>query len=625
MLTWNTWSYQNDFPQGGETYFSSSQGTTVIADGTSTRKGTWDSVTFYYTSTFDSNGTSIYQNNVGTTNWITAYTQESYFGNGEDEYFSTGIAMTQGYPQTIALTTSTTQTATGIFNTSSTFTETVPIYTSSIATLTAGDATYTSATSATATGTVTLTNSSYSYTYSDFGGIYTASSGFTSTDNVTSAVTTTDTFNVTGPYVLGTVVSAENEWLWSITAEETAFAPLANTAVYIIADIADSFTLQTFWPGTATQDVTFGSYTATGNSTYANPDSYTTVTYNTLVPAGTSTATITSGDYISRAAMTTTYQNYSLGTSVISGGVLGNSFVCPSAITFENSVVTNIPVTQETIVLFPINSDYTTISFTTTLLAPTTLSFTDFYTNSYLASFSSSATNDRSRMSSTIFYAQTNVVNTCIDTYWGQFITDGSLNIFEQVNLMGACKSPASMAQTDAAGTNLSINPAIYYPFTSSVVENVTVPVPLNTTATNSGSAGVTSWSYSWSGAGLSYTSQTTNTAATSSFVSAIAPEGNSNNSYFQSAPLASNGYQPFGGYCPVASASQVGCFPANVYEGTIYGPSGVSSTFIATHTECFTSSASVGYVQVVEGPAAYQITTAQGLGSPYISYTRNG
>jgi hypothetical protein len=214
-------------------------------------------------------------------------------------------------------------------------------------------------------------------------------------------------------------------------------------------------------------------------------------------------------------------------------------------------------------------------------------------------------------------------------------VANGYFNTFDiqqRAPQAGLMQTPDSMAQTNAAGTNLTCNAAFYYPFTSSVQQNVVVPVPMNTTAMQTDTAGnSTSWDYQWSSFTVSFTSATSYTSLSgtntltlwdsSSSTAALSLAGSASDEYWQEYNHNGNDNFVFGGFAPVSSASEMAAMIGG-FAGTSYDETGGSTTYLTIRTTQEESSLQ-GTVMVEFSLSVFVTDTTAGDSLPVVSFGR--
>lgn len=539
----------------------------------------------------------------------------------------------------------------------------------------------TSTESSTLTTTSTYSASTLGYTSTTDASSNTVSTTYSPTTTFTSNVdnsgnlfTTSTVLNITvnssftgtatAPIEYGTVVSAQgNDWLWSFTGVPVLGASFDSNS-YFLSDIAATFSQQTFWNTYTTSTLPYTTYTAVSNATVGNDASSTAMNTNgydvssstgtyeatdVFYPEGsdvtsdsfieswtytstsifTTASTVTTGSNFERDTTTVAIPITILDTGTIVGGIPANSYVS-ACFTYSSVSIAVVSSTTSTIAQIAPYVDMLTASVAVPIQVTTTYTYSTINPYSYSGSASASSSGAyadsaetssyASYSSSTVYHAATTVfpiaqVAQSAYTY-GYYILP--TEIYEQVPRVGAFHTPYAMRQTDGMGTNISLSPSIYYPYTSSVVQSVLTPIPYNGTTND----GTNNWSYSWSSDSLSYTSATSTTTLSStstvttwnstSSSGVMVTEGSDTNTYWTQNCSSYIPLTAFGGYSPISTAAEIALFSPGAMQAVSYDSAGVSSTQ-NTIRYSYTSSTLIGTIRVENTIPVYSTTTASG------------
>ena len=706
MITWFTYSakasYSSRYESGSSTYYSSdskSYSTTNSTDTPVSIGETYNgSASSYYSE--GANGVRMYGSNIGGTDLATdnssstggewasgSYTEigfSTYKENGGGTSTSGTIA-----PNTLTYNITATTATTRTLTTSSTFSISVPSYTTAISTATAvaysgtnttvktNSTTYlsTSSQSTQTTGTSFVSTGTTTYDNGD-GNTGTAENDtysiFTTTVPYTSTTYTTSSEIPTGWYDVGTVVSAEpNEWLWSLTYVCEANEPL-NTDLAFISDLGNSFTLATFWPSYVSNTIKFYTYgQSIPSATFSQAASTTAFTINyPLGNSDTYTLPVTSGDDLARSTSSTTLNSTEMDTTGFTDGYSPYTY---GVVTDVSTVYMSVSSTTSSTMLVQTDLDSTTTTISANTYVLTSYSFTvDELGNAYQASgeFHTTFLPAVNFVSSSAFQQGKAATDTSVvyPTLWNGVAA--SIQVFEKVPKLNGMYCPSAMGQDDDIGTNIGIYPAIYYPFTSSVLNGVVVPLRVNTTTTNGTSTvpttaastvtgttlsfgypitsstsynydytytDVSSWSYAWSSYTLSYTSGTSYTSesdsSTVTLVSTFSTstnmeiEGDNGGAYYSNPQgpyiLVSHSQTglpvPAGGFSPISTEQQqVVYFPGGRAVTSVDSTGGTTSSLTIVSSSSQNSFCETLYVE--QSIPAY--ATSTGYAIPIKSYS---
>lgn len=545
----------------------------------------------------------------GGTSWdppVTVYSGTFEFPADSDSVSSYSSSSTSGFwtVDPLNLTTTDTTTTDSTFTTSSTYATSTVGYTSTV-----NSASKT--VMATIAETVTVTSNivtgidSDSNTYSNYA---------QSSRSYTETVTTTTTIVPTNYIEIGTVVSAEPEdWLWSFTGVATSFTDSASS--HFLTNLATTFTLHTFWATYSASVVSFTPFSTTYSTTLTYAANSSTFEYNGYETTSSASGDVTTGDLLPKVTSSSSYDATMLGVSFSTYGSDSYLYTADQNGTFSYTTTTNLETTMTNTVLFGTGFDSSTGTISQLVYNVTSqTSITALVFNGYLSGHSYS---ESSSGTNTFIGYQTDThtggYHSSYSSSWQSFIastqtftvgvnaTDfraDSITAFQRVPKHGGFYSPDEMKQTDGTGSNISIAPAIYYPFTSSVQSNVVVPIPLNTVAIQtdtdktvvSGDSTIftdlTTWNYSWSSFSLSWTSadsytsinsltttKTDTVIQSSSSTASMATDGDNGGEYWESVGIA------FGGYSPVFTAPEIGIYAPGGVHATVYDTAGNSTT----------------------------------------------
>lgn len=602
MQTWNTTQAQSVFGAFSSSYTSS------YSDADSEDSASWgggasygttssgDSYTYSSSSTYSAIGTALQSTSgdVYTTVTVTAAQTYSFSETGNltnqagtnyaqgannappyvpyEEYaiFETTSYNNQtstSYTVTANYAVTTTATQEWDYTTTTTYQTTQSEYTSSSTSTTAYSSTSTFSTStyttATTSANVIVTDTQMPYPYDS-----SYSTGYFFFPNSSSSQITVTQFSysiisISSPIEYGTIVSADTDWLWAITTPTTDY----DSNSYVISQIGDSFTESTFWPtlftsacsildgngATYSIDASTTAFTATAYWMNAVDEDFNPITY---------ASTTTTGDEFPRVTTSTSFNSTTFSTYSFTDGIASAS--ASVAGTIATTFSSNVRSTTGSTILIPVQNNSTTTTIGVSTMVQSTYSCA---TNAFNAPFVAlSYSSQRGVFGST----------QCItvgETYAQATYANGKT--FQQVPGQGGFMAPDSMQQGDNVGANLSVDSPIYYPFVSSVQQNVVVPVPSNTSvyqsydASNNYQTNVTSWNYQWSFPTVSYTSATSQSSsytfgpATASSSSTYAEwSSTSSTAQFEVESVMDVAYWQnagpvLGGYSPVSSASE--------------------------------------------------------------------
>lgn len=544
-------------------------------------------------------------------------TYDDYSIDSDDNtiVFTTSTSDTGTIPDgstvSIATTTSSTDGTTS-YNTTASLATTTSIYTSSINSLS-------QTTSATTSIDVTVTSNVSTFDDGS-GGTITGPATSSSYYNYT---TTTDTY-CAASVEIGTIVSADGlEWLWSFTVGSESTTVLGGSYRFI-TNLANSFTQQTFWNHYSQQEVTFLTFegnATTDSTTITNAESLTTFTTNSYAYTtdGVSTVTLSLGDLPIATATEDLVSTY-FATGTFSDGFTSNVISFPDdGFTYSTTITLSVESTTSSTVLFGFENASTGV-ITASTVATTSYVITAVADGStfYIASstYGTTADNGNTTAYSVQFSGVTNVI---IANHNANLLL-GDSTIFQRVPKMGGMQTPNAMHQTDGTGSNITLADSIYYPFVSSVQENVLVPIPLNTTAND----GTNNWSYSWSSFSIYWTSASSYTTASgtstltrfssSTGSDVLSTAGADSGEYWQGISSA------FGGYSPVSSAAELAIYAPGGIHATIYDSTGGTVSEKTIREDISTSNFS-GSIRVEENIWIYSLTDGGAL--PFVGFSK--
>lgn len=591
-------------------------GSTLVNDFGTARTPVTRSETLYAESGFStvSNYFSIKRSyEVGTTIGTSTTTTTTFSTNYESGSSSISISG--------VFVTTATGTITDFFSTTTTSTREVDVYTSTIS-----------------GSRVTITEISEGQTFTTTG---------SDSRTLTHIVTTSTAFTFTEAYDVGTVVSAENEWFWSLTV--TPELTITALIPQKVSEIAVSFTQATLWPLVTSNAISFVTYANSPSlTTFANAEdteqedyditglvfTETTIAYTGNIPLGVTT------DIIFSSSATTS--SFTRGIASNTFGALttgGTTYTVPSV--YVTSGLTVLPADQ-------------TVTMSASVKTTTLYTRAIPYPYSYQGSSSSSTTVNffGTVFSNSFGMQQGSSEMVTVRLGYSSLSLGGDNTYFEPVPKMHGFRAPQNIAQSASIGSNLNVGGTIHYPFFSSVQNNVMSPVvyPFPTTAIAIDSdktalttftfesdtyedtvfTDVTRWRYSWSSFTLHWTSETTATSVsgtktitvpgTSTGTGTIGVAGDNNDERWE------NGGNVFGGYPPYSATAEEGVYPPNAVYATTISTNGVSSEATASRSSYYSTS-KLGSMQVEEVLPWFYTYGATGAPAslPIFATTRNG
>lgn len=445
------------------------------------------------------------------------------------------------------------------------------------------------------------------------------------TTTITVPTYSTSSYSVTASVELerGTILIASGkEWLWKDTASITGGESVGASAD-LLTNIATSFTRTTLWPNVQTSLVEFLTFTGTSStaiSTVTNSADTTALSSNN-VSASFTTATITAGNNLPRSTVTTPGYNSGITGGGITAGFASQTFTVRvtngSFGTTTGSSFSQVVSTIASTVTARIGMNTTTavIAGTTTATISRTLTVRD--TRSVYTTVNSSSSTGESS-GSTVTQEVTNTVDVGMTVTANHNSQSPSDQYLQVVPGRGAMKIFSAMKQSNAAGTNIALASSIYYPFVSSVQENVMVPVTFKSRSAVTGGSSI---SYKWKSSTLFYTTKTANsttngkTTGTAQFSIVGSPEDSA---------YSARGSNVLGGYSPVSSAGNLAVFVPAGRKATSYDTGEDSST--ATVIRHGVNSSSVATtVRVERAIPAFRTSTTSSNGGVIFAYERNG
>ena len=313
----------------------------------------------------------------------------------------------------------------------------------------------------------------------------------------TTAVTTTEkTFDV--PMIYGTVISADYyEWLFSFTNSPTPDGSI-NLNFNYLTDVAESFTKQTFYPSTYASTISFTPISSsTQLSDYTNAADSSALTrivrnYNTSSTFSKSAIDIylnTRGNYIPKPTTTRAYSSTKSSNSSFTDGYRSNTFQAWD--TRAATITSYAALTQLGFWNYSstANNDY----------------FMDTGYGTHITSYTEKQINGMSYdPSNANFSSYVSIANIGI-SIMPVINLDSAITVAEKIPAINGFINPKTSFGT-TAGTNLNFGShSIYYPFVSSVAENILCPVPYNGSVVETATTGVTVSSttgtvWSWTG-----------------------------------------------------------------------------------------------------------------------------
>jgi len=384
---------------------------------------------------------------------------------------------------------------------------------------------------------------------------------------------------------IGTMVSADTDWLWQITNYDLG--------PHVISDFCASFEATTYWPVATSLTRAYAIYpddsaTSSTTSIAGNTSSF---SYQYLYPVDTSLLTaetvLTSGESLSRDTYSTSYSVWSTSSDSSLFGVNDQTITAIS--TAEISITTMIPFTYEVTALYPVgisNSSSTVLNSITTSLGTTT-SFSIL--PAYLPSFG-----DEGEVGGVTLQAtDISYVNVSIIPFGG---AGGEIS---PIGAYGAFIAPTALHSTAHPLTfaaNLSLGGTqVPYPSFASAAINGAVPFPSATSTT--GTDGI-SWLFSWTSDTVKFTQQSSYSGGTHTLLTKTISSGAFSTDSDASTYLTQRGIT-FGGFPAIASEAATVFYPPRAVLGTINSFGGGSTTYKTLETN--TSSAELSETVIVE------------------------
>ena len=524
-------------------------------------------------------------------------------------------------------------------------------------------------------GTTTSAKSSiglwYPTTYSDYeyGGTTTGQMLVSSSRTYSYLRTTYSSVTLSAPYEIGTIILAQgDERFYSFTHVPSVLSDTdtSNDGIpSFLSDHASSFTQQTFYPVLLTSQVSLLTYlndASTGVIT--NPATTTGVTYYLPTSsAGTVTYTVTTGNKLPRETTTVSYQKSTLSSFSNTFGYSSWTMTAFTALTYIESTTLSEFSTTESTYLARTNGDSTTSTYAARTTTTASYTFTQrmwsgfprsYYQGSYTRLYTDS--NYYEWAGSWFLDSTYGVFNGGATSSWVSVVpvvvkpirysTEymGDFSYYQPVPQAGGMKAPNAMKQSNNAGTNIGLSPAIYYPFVSSVQRNVVVPVVYKATSaeevdgaktvlgvvtyTYSGGSftymgakytDVTAWRYRWKDFVLSWTRKTTNSSTRGETTGTASMT-------IQGAATASawaNGGYLLGGYLPVSTAPEIAVRNPAGRKVSIISTDGSYETTQSIWTNY--SSTTEKHILRVERTVPVYYTTTASTAAPAIGFYNAG